>query len=180
MVLLRHNLSLNPPITDIPHREASHSRWSQDMVRVRPPKPSPGRGYTFAGGWPLMTRCGHRGDGAWPDLRGVTMKSLREALCRRDRCDWEPGSRTKVEDQETDSRSHLGPGMEASQERKSESEDRPGEPTVQRGLEEGQRARGEVSWGKWCRMVQGLIWEWQQPPGLMWPWHILPARDMSL
>lgn len=58
-----------------------------------------------------MMRCGHRGDGAWPDLRGVTMKSLREAQCRRDRCDWEPGSRTKVEDQETDSRSHLGPGM---------------------------------------------------------------------
>lgn len=55
--------------------------------------------------------------------------------------------------------------LEAGQERKFESEGLPGEPKVQRGLEEGERARGEVSWGKWCRMVQSLIWGWQQPPG---------------
>ena len=58
-----------------------------------------------------MTRCGHRGDGAWPNRRAVTMRSLREAQCRRDGCDWGPGSRPEVEDQETESRSPLGPGM---------------------------------------------------------------------
>lgn len=58
-----------------------------------------------------MARCGHRGDGEWPDLRGVTMKSLRETQCGRDRGGWEPGARTEVEDHGADSRSHRGPGM---------------------------------------------------------------------
>ena len=81
------------------------------MVWVRPPKPSAGRWYRFGGGWPLMARCGHRGDGGWPDLRAVTMKSLTETQCRRARGGCEPGGRTEVEDHRADSGSHLGPGM---------------------------------------------------------------------
>ena len=58
-----------------------------------------------------MARCGHRGDGGWPDLRAVTMKSLTETQCGRARGGCEPGGRTEVEDHGADSGSHLGPGM---------------------------------------------------------------------
>lgn len=91
-----------------------------------------------------MTRCGHRGDGAWPDLRAVTMKSLRETQAGETGVTGGPGADPRWR---TGRLSQGAPWaqawLEAGQERKRESEDRPGDQR-QRGLEEGQRARGEV------------------------------------
>lgn len=93
-----------------------------------------------------MARCGHRGDGEWPDLRGVTMKSFRETSAEETGVAGSQGAEprwrtTGLIQGATGAQAWL----EAGQERKSESEGLPGEPKVQRGLEEGERARGEVS-----------------------------------
>lgn len=59
----------------------------------------------------MMLKYGRRGDGDWPELRGVTMKNLTETQNRRDRRDQESGSRTKMEVHETNPSIQLGKAM---------------------------------------------------------------------
>lgn len=113
-------------------------------------------------------KAGRRALGTGLNLGELPWRPRTKAQSKRNRCDQESGSRTKMEDCKTNPSIQLGTGIARGVVRRgrAQSEDLPEGSKRQRETEERKRTRKAVISGDWRQAVQGLIWKCQQPSGV--------------